>query len=102
MILYTYLSPNGVIFYGETLEDLSKMPTTTKIGEYPYDKALASEGAHARILTEDGLRTFMLRSTGWVEIIRSPGDGSGAGTININELTPQQLSELVNIINGRN
>ena len=86
MILHNFLSPRGIEFYGETEEDLAKMPTTTKLGEYPYDKALAPEGAQAKILTDDGLRNFMLRSTGWVEIIRTSGSG-GAGTDNYNSLT---------------
>ena len=87
MTLYNYYSPNGVEFYGESEEDLAKMPTTTKLGEAPYDKALAPEGAKAKILTDDGLRNFMLRSTGWVEIIRSSGGSGGAGTNNYNDLT---------------
>jgi hypothetical protein len=86
MTLYTHITPNVIEYYGESENDLVRMPTTTKLGEAPYECVLAPEGSRAKILTDDGLRNFMLRSTGWVEIIKSSG-GGGAGTDNFNNLS---------------
>ena len=61
-------SPVIITFYGESAEDLAKMPTATKAGEGKYDYGLAPKGSIARILTDDGLKTYMLRTTGWVDI----------------------------------
>lgn len=78
MTQFVYSSPNIIEFYGESLADLAKMPTTTKLGEIPYEKRLAPEGARAKILTTEGLKRYMLRSTGWVEIVQT-SSGSGGG-----------------------
>ena len=62
-------SPRTMSFYGETAEDLALMPTTTKVGEGKYsDVGLAPAGSIAKILTDDSLTLYMLRSTGWIEI----------------------------------
>ena len=70
-------SPRTAVFYGESMADLALMPTTTKIGEGEYIHALAQEGSYAIILLTDGLKKFMLRSTGWVEVKDQGGGGSG-------------------------
>lgn len=99
MIYFQNTSPRMISFYGESTEDLALMPTTTKIGAGEYPHALAPEGSYAFILEEDGLKIYRLRSTGWVDTTRY-NSGSGTIAININDLTPQQLEELTNIING--
>jgi hypothetical protein len=68
MALYTHITPNVIKYYGESENDLAKMPTTTKVGESPYESVLAPEGSKAEILTENGLKHYILRSTGWVEV----------------------------------
>lgn len=70
-------SPRTAVFYGESMADLALMPTTTKIGEGEYIHALAQEGSYAIILLTDGLKKFMLRSTGWVEV-KDQGGGGGS------------------------
>lgn len=91
MTLYRNITPNVIEYYGESAEDLAKMPTTTKLGEKPYNRVLVPEGTRARILTNSGLRYYMLRSTGWVDItIASGGSDSGSSsgqTISYNDLT---------------
>lgn len=99
MTYFQNTSPRTISFYGESTEDLALMPTTTKIGEGEYPHALAPEGSYAFILEESGLKVYRLRSTGWVDTTRY-NSGSGTIAININDLTPQQLEELTNIING--
>ena len=62
-------SPATAIFYGESVEDLAKMPTTIKVGEGKYNNyGLAPKGSIAKILTDSELQYYMLRSTGWVSI----------------------------------
>lgn len=89
MLYFNYTSPRKVSYYGETETDLALMPTTTKIGEGEYPHALAPEGSYAIILTDDALRLYMLRSTGWVDITQTGGGsgGGGTGTNNYNDLT---------------
>lgn len=89
-------SPRTAVFYGESMADLALMPTTTKIGEGEYIHALAQAGSYAIILLADGLKKFMLRSTGWVEITDQGGGGGGTGDYNdlinkptINDITVQ-------------
>lgn len=86
MIYFQNFSPRLPIFYGESLDDLALMPTTTKIGEGEYIPAVATEGSYAFILTEDGLQTFRLRSTGWIETTKS-GGGGGGGSDNYRDLS---------------
>ena len=76
-------SPKTFCFYGENLDDLALMPTTTKIGEGEYPHALAPVGSYALILTASELKTFMLRSTGWVDVTVESGGGD---TDNYNDL----------------
>lgn len=87
MTYFQYTSPRVISFYGETEEDLNLMPTTTKIGEGEYIHATAPEGSYAIILTDDGLRLYMLRSTGWIDVTQTGGGGGGTGTTNYNDLT---------------
>lgn len=61
-------SPNIIVFYGESLDDLSLMPTTTKVGEGKYNHGFAPKGSIAEILLEDELKIFMLRTDGWVDV----------------------------------
>lgn len=68
MIYSNTTSPRQLIFYGESEEDLNLMPTTEKPGEGKYDHGLAPKGTIAEILTDDGLKIYMLRSTGWVDV----------------------------------
>lgn len=64
-------SPNVTVFYGESLDDLALMPTTTTPGRGKYVHGLAEKGSVAEILDEDGMKYFMLRTTGWVDITDS-------------------------------
>lgn len=68
MIYSNKTSPRQLIFYGETEADLSLMPTTKKPGEGKYNYGLAPRGSIAEILTDDGLKVYMLRTTGWVDV----------------------------------
>lgn len=86
MMYFQNFSPRLPVFYGESLDDLALMPTTTKIGEGEYIHALAPEGSYARLLTDDGLKLYMLRSTGWVEITQT-GGGGGSSTNNYNDMS---------------
>lgn len=62
-------TPTTMEFYGETNEDLALMPTTTKPGEGKYsDIGLAPVMSVAKILTDDTLTMYMLRSNGWIKI----------------------------------
>lgn len=74
-------SPRINIYYGESASDLALMPTTTKVGQGKYPKALASSGSYAIILETTGAKKYMLRSTGWVEL-----QNEGGGTADYNEL----------------
>lgn len=71
MTIMNITSPKVLIFYGETEADLALMPTTTKDGEGKYVCGRAPKGSIARILTVDGLKVYMLRSTGWVDVTNS-------------------------------
>lgn len=67
----TRIIPNTQIYYGESTEDLELMPTTIKEGEGKYKVGLAAKGSLAKILTPNGLKIYMLRSTGWVDVTDS-------------------------------
>lgn len=64
----TRITPSTQVYYGESIGDLELMPTTTKEGEGKYKGGLAAKGSLARILTPNGLKIYMLRSTGWVDV----------------------------------
>ena len=64
-------SPSIVVFYGESLDDLNLMPTTTKVGEGKYNHGFAPAGSIAEILLEDELKVYMLRTNGWVDVSNS-------------------------------
>ena len=65
-------SPRVLIFYGESVEDLAKMPTLTKPGEGQYsNRGLAPKGSIAQILFNDKLTVYMLGSNGWVDVTDS-------------------------------
>jgi hypothetical protein len=67
----TTVSPEITLFYGESPEDLALMPTTTKEGEGQYRQGFAEKGSIAQILTQTGLKIYMLRTTGWMDITGS-------------------------------
>lgn len=71
MQVYNNFSPNITIYYGESLEDLDLMPTTTMAGRGKYNCGLAEKGSIAQILTPEGLKIYMLRSSGWIDVTDS-------------------------------
>ena len=89
-------------YYGESLDDLDRMPTTTKPGQNMYPNACAPIGTLAMILDEDDLKFYQLRTTGYVEIPYSVFiNGGGASTVvDINNLSSAQLAELLKIVEG--
>lgn len=96
----TNTTPRTVSFYGESVADLTLMPTTTKLGEGDYPHILAPETALATILTEEGLKLYMLRSTGWIEVKMSGGGGGEPGVTSYNDLTDKPQINGVELINN--
>lgn len=56
------------MFYGESSEDLENMPTTTKEGHGKYKYGCAPVTSLAYIITEDGVKLYMLRTSGWIDV----------------------------------
>ena len=60
-----------LMFYGESLDDLELMPTTKKEGQGKYQYGCAPAASLAYIITEDGVKLYMLRTSGWVDVTDS-------------------------------
>ena len=63
------VSPKETVLYGESVNDLTKMPTTKTPGIDEYkDLGCVEVGTIAQILLSDSIKFYMLNSNGWVEI----------------------------------